>query len=73
MNGILAPGCTCHKAELCWLENVLSLTRGVSVCLSQQISVSQIKADKVQIIGVNCSFAVCLDQDEQKILQSVTR
>uniref|UniRef100_A0A674J416 Phosphoinositide 3-kinase regulatory subunit 5 n=1 Tax=Terrapene triunguis TaxID=2587831 RepID=A0A674J416_9SAUR len=38
-----------------------------------QISVSQIKADKVQIIGVNCSFAVCLDQDEQKILQSVTR
>ncbi|XP_053903456.1 phosphoinositide 3-kinase regulatory subunit 5 [Malaclemys terrapin pileata] len=40
---------------------------------NQQISVSQIKADKVQIIGVNCSFAVCLDQDEQKILQSVTR
>uniref|UniRef100_A0A8C3SHL5 Phosphoinositide 3-kinase regulatory subunit 5 n=1 Tax=Chelydra serpentina TaxID=8475 RepID=A0A8C3SHL5_CHESE len=38
-----------------------------------QISVSQIKADKVQIIGVDCSFAVCLDQDEQKILQSVTR
>uniref|UniRef100_A0A8C8RRB7 Phosphoinositide 3-kinase regulatory subunit 5 n=1 Tax=Pelusios castaneus TaxID=367368 RepID=A0A8C8RRB7_9SAUR len=38
-----------------------------------QISVSQIKADKVQILGVNCSFAVCLDQDEQKVLQSVTR
>ncbi|XP_032995455.1 phosphoinositide 3-kinase regulatory subunit 5 [Lacerta agilis] len=40
---------------------------------NQQISVSQMKVDKVQIIGVNCSFAVCLDQDEKKILQSVTR
>lgn len=39
----------------------------------QQISVSQIKVDKVQIIGLQSSFAVCLDQDEQKILQSVTR
>ncbi|XP_029456192.1 phosphoinositide 3-kinase regulatory subunit 5 [Rhinatrema bivittatum] len=38
-----------------------------------QISVSQIKVDKAQIIGVNCTFAVCLDQDERKILQSVTR
>ncbi|NWR92398.1 PIRK5 kinase, partial [Furnarius figulus] len=38
-----------------------------------QISVSQIKVDKVQIIDVQSSFAVCLDQDEQKILQSVTR
>uniref|UniRef100_A0A8D2J2Y8 Phosphoinositide 3-kinase regulatory subunit 5 n=1 Tax=Varanus komodoensis TaxID=61221 RepID=A0A8D2J2Y8_VARKO len=38
-----------------------------------QISVSQMNVDKVQIIGVNCSFAVCLDQDERKILQSVTR
>ncbi|KAJ7316139.1 hypothetical protein JRQ81_002301 [Phrynocephalus forsythii] len=40
---------------------------------NQQISVSQIKVDKVQLLGVNCSFAVCLDQDERKILQSVTR
>nr|XP_060620467.1 phosphoinositide 3-kinase regulatory subunit 5 isoform X1 [Anolis sagrei ordinatus]XP_060620469.1 phosphoinositide 3-kinase regulatory subunit 5 isoform X1 [Anolis sagrei ordinatus] len=38
-----------------------------------QISVSQIKVDKIQIIGVNCSFAVCLDQDERKIMQSVVR
>ncbi|XP_064423693.1 phosphoinositide 3-kinase regulatory subunit 5 [Latimeria chalumnae] len=39
-----------------------------------QISVSQIKVDKVQIIGTkNCTFAVCLDQDEKKILQSITR
>ncbi|XP_053159085.1 phosphoinositide 3-kinase regulatory subunit 5 isoform X2 [Hemicordylus capensis] len=40
---------------------------------NQQINVSQMKVDKVQIIGINCSFAVCLDQDERKILQSVTR
>ncbi|XP_004684655.1 PREDICTED: phosphoinositide 3-kinase regulatory subunit 5 [Condylura cristata] len=39
-----------------------------------QISISQIKVDKVQIIGSNdCPFAVCLDQDERKILQSVIR
>ncbi|XP_034845478.1 phosphoinositide 3-kinase regulatory subunit 5 isoform X1 [Mirounga leonina] len=39
-----------------------------------QISMSQIKVDKVQIIGSNgCPFAVCLDQDERKILQSVVR
>ncbi|XP_008563664.1 PREDICTED: phosphoinositide 3-kinase regulatory subunit 5 [Galeopterus variegatus] len=39
-----------------------------------QISTSQIKVDKVQIIGTNsCPFAVCLDQDERKILQSVIR
>ncbi|XP_043855921.1 phosphoinositide 3-kinase regulatory subunit 5 isoform X2 [Dromiciops gliroides] len=39
-----------------------------------QISTSQIKVDKVQIIGSNnCSFAVCLDQDERKILQNVVR
>lgn len=41
--------------------------------LLQQISVSQMKVDKVQIVGINCSFAVCLDQDERKILHSVTR
>ncbi|XP_013377663.1 PREDICTED: phosphoinositide 3-kinase regulatory subunit 5 isoform X3 [Chinchilla lanigera] len=39
-----------------------------------QISTSQIKVNKVQIIGFNgCPFAVCLDQDERKILQSVIR
>ncbi|XP_039087468.1 phosphoinositide 3-kinase regulatory subunit 5 isoform X2 [Hyaena hyaena] len=39
-----------------------------------QISTSQIKVDKVQIIGSGgCSFAVCLDQDERKIVQSVVR
>ncbi|CAO2643671.1 Phosphoinositide 3-kinase regulatory subunit 5 [Lemmus lemmus] len=39
-----------------------------------QISTSHIKVDKVQIIGSSsCPFAVCLDQDERKILQSVVR
>lgn len=39
-----------------------------------QINTSQIKVDKVQIIGsTSCPFAVCLDQDERKILQSVVR
>nr|XP_044987871.1 phosphoinositide 3-kinase regulatory subunit 5 isoform X2 [Jaculus jaculus] len=39
-----------------------------------QISTSQIKVNKVQIIGSGgCSFGVCLDQDERKILQSVVR
>ncbi|XP_078257122.1 phosphoinositide 3-kinase regulatory subunit 5 [Rhinoraja longicauda] len=41
---------------------------------NQQINISQIKIDKVQIIGINnTTFAVCLDQDEKKVTQSVTR
>ncbi|XP_051889147.1 phosphoinositide 3-kinase regulatory subunit 5 [Pristis pectinata] len=41
---------------------------------NQQINITQIKIDKVQIIGVNnTTFAVCLDQDEKKVIQSVTR
>lgn len=54
--------------------NVQSLAApSLGLSFYQQLSVSQIKVDKVQIIGVQSSFAVCLDQDEQKILQSVTR
>ncbi|XP_074486615.1 phosphoinositide 3-kinase regulatory subunit 5 [Sebastes fasciatus] len=41
---------------------------------NQQLSVTEVKVDKVQVSGVgNTTFAVCLDQDEKKILQSVTR
>ena len=55
-------------------DNALSLVaHSLRLFFHQQISVSQIKVDKVQIIGLQSSFAVCLDQDEQKILQSVTR
>lgn len=40
----------------------------------QQLTVTEVKVDKVQVSGVkNTTFAVCLDQDEKKILQSVTR
>ncbi|XP_040042369.2 phosphoinositide 3-kinase regulatory subunit 5 [Gasterosteus aculeatus] len=41
---------------------------------NQQLSVSEVKVDKVQVSGAgNTTFAVCLDQDEKKILQRVTR
>lgn len=41
---------------------------------NQQLSVTEVKVDKVQVSGAgNTTFAVCLDQDEKKVLQSVTR
>ncbi|XP_035515861.1 phosphoinositide 3-kinase regulatory subunit 5 [Morone saxatilis] len=41
---------------------------------NQHLSVTEVKVDKVQVSGAgNTTFAVCLDQDEKKILQSVTR
>ncbi|XP_073325323.1 phosphoinositide 3-kinase regulatory subunit 5 [Pagrus major] len=41
---------------------------------NQQLSTTEVKVDKVQVSGAeNTTFAVCLDQDEKKILQSVTR
>ncbi|XP_011610740.2 phosphoinositide 3-kinase regulatory subunit 5 isoform X2 [Takifugu rubripes] len=39
-----------------------------------QLNLTEVKVDKVQVSGAgNTTFAVCLDQDEKKILQSVTR
>ncbi|XP_035040566.2 phosphoinositide 3-kinase regulatory subunit 5 isoform X2 [Hippoglossus stenolepis] len=41
---------------------------------NQQLNLTEVKVDKVQVSGaVNTTFAVCLDQDEKKILQTVTR
>ncbi|XP_026069669.1 phosphoinositide 3-kinase regulatory subunit 5-like isoform X1 [Carassius auratus] len=41
---------------------------------NQQLTTTQVKVDKVQVSGTSSTtFAVCLDQDEKKILQSVTR
>ncbi|KAL1005927.1 hypothetical protein UPYG_G00065740 [Umbra pygmaea] len=41
---------------------------------NQQMSITEVKVDKVQVGGTgNTTFAVCLDQDEKKIFQSVTR
>uniref|UniRef100_A0A4W5MPD8 Phosphoinositide 3-kinase regulatory subunit 5 n=1 Tax=Hucho hucho TaxID=62062 RepID=A0A4W5MPD8_9TELE len=41
---------------------------------NQQLSITEVKVDKVQVSGTgNTTFAVCLDQDEKKIFQGVTR
>ncbi|XP_051987071.1 phosphoinositide 3-kinase regulatory subunit 5-like isoform X1 [Xyrauchen texanus] len=41
---------------------------------NQQLTTTQVKVDKVQVSGTyDTTFAVCLDQDEKKIIQSVTR
>ncbi|XP_026158695.1 phosphoinositide 3-kinase regulatory subunit 5 [Mastacembelus armatus] len=41
---------------------------------NQQLNVTEVKVDKVQVSGAgSTTFAVCLDQDEKKILQRVTR
>ncbi|KAL2087095.1 hypothetical protein ACEWY4_018154 [Coilia grayii] len=41
---------------------------------NQQLTITKVKVDRVQVIGTgSTTFAVCLDQDEKKILQSVTR
>ncbi|KAG7491624.1 hypothetical protein MATL_G00005620 [Megalops atlanticus] len=41
---------------------------------NQQLSTTEVKVDKVQVCGASSTtFAVCLDQDEKKIFQSVTR
>uniref|UniRef100_A0A7N6A8R5 Phosphoinositide 3-kinase regulatory subunit 5 n=1 Tax=Anabas testudineus TaxID=64144 RepID=A0A7N6A8R5_ANATE len=42
---------------------------------NQHISVSEVKVDKVKVNGGDdgTTFAVCLDQDEKKFIQSVTR
>uniref|UniRef100_A0A3B5B7N1 Phosphoinositide 3-kinase regulatory subunit 5 n=1 Tax=Stegastes partitus TaxID=144197 RepID=A0A3B5B7N1_9TELE len=40
---------------------------------NQQLTTTEVKVDKVQVSGDgNTTFAVCLDQDEKKILQGVT-
>ncbi|XP_059902664.1 phosphoinositide 3-kinase regulatory subunit 5-like, partial [Gadus macrocephalus] len=41
---------------------------------NQSLSTWEVKVDKVQVSGSeNTTFAVCLDQDERKVLQSVVR
>ncbi|XP_066560449.1 phosphoinositide 3-kinase regulatory subunit 5 [Amia ocellicauda] len=41
---------------------------------NQQLNTTEVKVDKVEVTGASSTtFAVCLDQDEKKILQSVTR
>lgn len=46
----------------------------VFASILQQLSITEVKVNKVQVCGTeSMTFAVCLDQDEKKILQSVTR
>ncbi|XP_051567403.1 phosphoinositide 3-kinase regulatory subunit 5-like isoform X2 [Myxocyprinus asiaticus] len=41
---------------------------------NQHLTTTRVKVDKVQVCGTDkTTFAVCLDQDEKKIIQSVTR
>ncbi|KAK2833858.1 hypothetical protein Q5P01_017747 [Channa striata] len=44
-------------------------------CYNQHISVSEVKVDKVDVNSKDSgtTFAVCLDQDEKKFIQKVTR
>ncbi|CAJ1053612.1 phosphoinositide 3-kinase regulatory subunit 5 isoform X2 [Xyrichtys novacula] len=56
------------------MTEVLKRQSGKSKKSYNQLSVTELKVDKVQISGAGeTTFAVCLDQDEKKILQSVTR
>lgn len=65
---------SCMEALTLTLTEVVKRQNPKSKKGFNQISTSYIKVDKVQIIGSSsCPFAVCLDQDERKILQSVVR
>ncbi|XP_055013705.1 phosphoinositide 3-kinase regulatory subunit 5 isoform X2 [Boleophthalmus pectinirostris] len=55
------------------MTEVIKRQSGKSKKGFNQLSLNEVKVDKVQITGENNTFAVCLDQDEKKILQSVTR
>ncbi|KAG7242363.1 hypothetical protein INR49_023492 [Caranx melampygus] len=56
------------------MTEVLKRQNGKSKKGYNQLNVTEVKVDKVQVSGAeNTTFAVCLDQDEKKILQSVTR
>ncbi|XP_047435083.1 phosphoinositide 3-kinase regulatory subunit 5 isoform X2 [Mugil cephalus] len=56
------------------MTEVLKRQNGKSKKGYNQLTTTEVKVDKVQVSGAgNTTFAVCLDQDEKKILQSVTR
>nr|XP_046266381.1 phosphoinositide 3-kinase regulatory subunit 5 isoform X2 [Scatophagus argus] len=56
------------------MTEVLKRQNGKSKKGYNQLSTTEVKVDKVQVSGAgDTTFAVCLDQDEKKILQSVTR
>uniref|UniRef100_A0A7N8XJI2 Phosphoinositide 3-kinase regulatory subunit 5 n=1 Tax=Mastacembelus armatus TaxID=205130 RepID=A0A7N8XJI2_9TELE len=56
------------------MTEVLKRQNGKSKKGFNQLNVTEVKVDKVQVSGAgSTTFAVCLDQDEKKILQRVTR
>uniref|UniRef100_A0A8C6M5H9 Phosphoinositide 3-kinase regulatory subunit 5 n=1 Tax=Nothobranchius furzeri TaxID=105023 RepID=A0A8C6M5H9_NOTFU len=56
------------------MTEVLKRQNGKSKKSYNQLTMTEVKVDKVHVSGTgNTTFAVCLDQDEKKILQSVTR
>ncbi|XP_034449713.1 phosphoinositide 3-kinase regulatory subunit 5 isoform X3 [Hippoglossus hippoglossus] len=56
------------------MTEVVKRQNGKSKKGYNQLNLTEVKVDKVQVSGaVNTTFAVCLDQDEKKILQTVTR
>lgn len=71
LQNILKLENNCHK------NNAVSQIASdlfVFASILQQLSITEVKVNKVQVLGTeNVTFAVCLDQDEKKILQSVTR
>uniref|UniRef100_A0A3Q1BAT4 Phosphoinositide 3-kinase regulatory subunit 5 n=1 Tax=Amphiprion ocellaris TaxID=80972 RepID=A0A3Q1BAT4_AMPOC len=69
---------TCRKPEHLQLTMTEVLKRQCSKSkksYNQHISVTEVKVDKMQVNGRDngTTFAVCLDQDEKKFIQSVTR
>ncbi|XP_038598027.1 phosphoinositide 3-kinase regulatory subunit 5 isoform X3 [Tachyglossus aculeatus] len=67
-------GCTTTDSLTLTLTEVVKRQNSKCKKNCNQLSTMQVTVDKVQVIGFsNCPFAVCLDQDERKILQSVIR
>ncbi|XP_076006263.1 phosphoinositide 3-kinase regulatory subunit 5-like isoform X2 [Genypterus blacodes] len=69
------PDSTTEVLKLMMAEVLKRQSSKSKKCYNQHISVSEVKVDTVCIgtIGDGTTFAVCLDQDEKKIIQSVTR
>ena len=61
-----------------WTDSTEGFYREMSflslIFLLQHLSTTEVKVGQVQVNAASSStFAVCLDQDEKKVLQSVTR
>ncbi|XP_029014362.1 phosphoinositide 3-kinase regulatory subunit 5-like isoform X5 [Betta splendens] len=68
-------GSRIESLQLVMTEVVKRQSSKSKKCHNQHISVTEIKVDKVKVDAGDdgTTFAVCLDQDEKKFIQSVTR